>query len=68
VNNTEQIECKQEEALPSSWAGRLFVGDSKMVEDGRRPDCKRNRTNDFQPAIAGKVFLICSWRHTKHGR
>jgi hypothetical protein len=67
VNNTEQRECKQEEALPSSWAGRLFFSNSEMAEDGRRSDCKKNRIGDFQLASAGKVFLLCSWRHTKHG-
>jgi hypothetical protein len=33
---------KAKAALPSSWARRLFGGDSEMAEDGRRPDCKRN--------------------------
>jgi hypothetical protein len=57
----EQRQYEQEEALPSSRARRLFVSHSEMTEDGRRLDCKRNHTGDFQLAIASKVFLLCSW-------
>jgi hypothetical protein len=64
----EKRQCEQEEALPLPWPRRLFFGDSEMVEDGRRPNGKRNHTGDFQLAIASKVFLLCLWRHTKHGR
>ena len=46
-DSTSQRECEQEDTLSSSWARRLFNGDPQMVENGRRPHCEGNRTDDF---------------------
>ena len=53
---------RPKEALSSSWARRLFVGDLEMAKNGRGPHCKGNRTGDFQLAAASNVFLLCSCR------
>ena len=67
-DSTSQSEHERKEALSSSWARRLFVGNPEMAENGRRPHCKGNRTCDFQLAAASKVFLPHSWRLPEPGR
>jgi len=67
-DSTSQSKHERKEALSSSWARRLFVGDPEMEENGRRPHCKGNRTGDFQLAAVSEVFLLRSWRLPKLGR
>ena len=67
-DSTSQREREQEDTLSSSWARRLFDGDPQMAENGRRPHCKGNRTDDFRLAAVSKAFLLRSWRLPKPGR